>query len=401
MAFVAPAGTPLQLTEILAGLMHGARSSEPARALLAQLMKLSATDFAWSLSSGRAAMVVALRTMRRLDQTRTQVVMPGYTCYSVAAAAQRAGLQPVLCDVDPRTLSPDPDCLRRMDLSQVLVIVSSNLYGIPNESAELERIATQHGVFLLDDAAQALGATVAGRAVGSFGDVGLFSFDKGKNIPTMQGGALVARRGPLVAALEQQWSELPAANARDTIMYSAKLAAYAVLLRPRWYGLVRSIPGLGLGQTPYELDYPVTRYSQVLAGFGARLATRVDAINLQRIENARKLRAALQGVSTVQLIEPPVDARPVYLRFPILAATAALRDRLIAALEAAAIGATASYPRALADVPEVRARLPEGAADTPGAREVAERIVTLPTHAYSPPDMAARVRDIVLRVASD
>jgi perosamine synthetase len=400
MAFVAPAGTPLQLTEIAAGLMHGARSSEPARALLVQLMKISAADFAWSLSSGRAAMVVALRAMRRLNETRTQVVMSGYTCYSVAAAAQRTGLQPVLCDVDPRTLSPDPDCLRRMDLSRVLAIISSNLYGIPNETAELERIAAQNGLFLLDDAAQSLGATVAGRAAGSFGDVGLFSFDKGKNIPTMQGGALVARRGPLVAVLAELWSELPAAGVRDTLMNAAKLAAFAVLLQPRRYGLVRSLPGVGLGQTPYELDYPITRYSDVLAGVGVRLATRLDSINAQRIENAAKLRAALQGVSTVQLIEPPESARPVYLRFPILAATAPLRNRLIAALEAAGIGATASYPRALADVPEVRVRLAEGAADTPGAREVAERIVTLPTHAYCPPEMAERVHDIVVRVAA-
>ena len=81
MAFVAPAGTPLQLTEIVAGLLHGARSAEPSHALARELLKISRTDSAWLLSSGRAAMVVALRAMRAMDGgPRMQVVIPAYTC---------------------------------------------------------------------------------------------------------------------------------------------------------------------------------------------------------------------------------------------------------------------------------------------------------------------------------
>ena len=99
----------------------------------------------------------------------------------------------------------------------------------------------------------------------------------------------------------------------------------------------------------------------------------------------------------LQLITLPADARPVYLRLPVLARSQTERDRLIAALEADGIGATASYPSALADVPKVRARLAADAPPTPGARTVAERILTLPTHAYSPPDLADRVRNIVRR----
>ena len=399
MAFVAPAGTPLQLTEIVAGLLEGARSAEPSRALSQQLRQVSCTDSAWLLSSGRAAMVVALRAMRALDGgRRTQVVIPAYTCYSVPAAVELAGLQPVLCDIDPRTLSLDPEYLGRLDLSRVLAVTTANLYGIPNETSRIERIAAEHGVMLLDDAAQALGATLDGRPCGSFGEVGLFSFDKGKNIPTMQGGALVARRGPLVAALQAEWDRLAPAAGRDTFMYACKLAAYALLLHPVCYGVVRSVPGLGLGQTPYETDYPITRYSDVLAGFGARIAVRIDSINAGRIENAARLRDALSGIAGISLIEAPAGAKPVYLRLPVLTHTAALRPRLIAALEAAGIGATASYPRALVDVPEVRKRLAPQALDTPHARAVAERIVTLPTHAYSPPQMAERVGAVVQRI---
>jgi dTDP-4-amino-4,6-dideoxygalactose transaminase len=162
---------------------------------------------------------------------------------------------------------------------------------------------------------------------------------------------------------------------------------------------VRSLPGLKLGQTPYELDYPITRYSPSLAGIAVRLCRRLDAINAERIANAERLRAALADVAAIELITPPAGARPVYLRLPVLVRSRALRDRLIVALEADGIGATASYPSALADVPDVKVRLAPDSADTPAARSVAERILTLPTHAYSPPDLADRVRAIVRREA--
>src|SRR5690606_13714195 len=108
------------------------------------------------------------------------------------ASIVRAGLRPRLCDVDPATMGMSPEALERADFSRVLAIVSANLYGLPNALPAIERITRERGVFMLDDAAQALGARIAGRAVGSFGDAGLYSFDKGKIICTIQGGAIVA-----------------------------------------------------------------------------------------------------------------------------------------------------------------------------------------------------------------
>ena len=398
MSFVAPAGTPLRLGEIASGLWQGSRSDADLNALHAELARLSHRDACRSFSSGRAAMVVALRAMKAVaGSRRTQVVIAGYTCYSVAAALENTGLTPVLCDVDPRTLSFDLEALARIDMSGVLAIITANLYGIPNDTAEIERVAAAGGAYLLDDAAQSLGASLGGTPAGGFGDVGLYSFDKGKNIPTMQGGALVSRRGVLSEEIERQWTALPFSTPAETCMNAGKLAAYSLLLRPAYFGFVRSLPGLKLGQTPYELAYPIARYSPALAGIAVRLCRRIDEINAPRIANAERLRAALADVPALQLVTPPAGAKPVYLRLPVLARSRTERDRLIVALEAAGIGATASYPSSLADVPKVRARLAPDADSTPGARMVAERILTLPTHAYSPPDLADRVRDIVRR----
>ena len=128
MSFVAPAGTPLNLGDIASGLWQGSRSDADLNALHAELARLAHRDVCRSFSSGRAAMVVALRAMKAVaGSRRTRVVIPGYTCYSVAAALENTGLTPVLCDVDPRTLSFDLESLARIDLSCVLAIITANL----------------------------------------------------------------------------------------------------------------------------------------------------------------------------------------------------------------------------------------------------------------------------------
>jgi dTDP-4-amino-4,6-dideoxygalactose transaminase len=93
------------------------------------------------------------------------VIVPAYTCYSVPAAIERAGLKPRLCDIDPATLAWTTG-LGHCDFSRTLAVISANLYGLPNALGEIEAFAAPN-VFLLDDAAQALGAKLDGRAAGS------------------------------------------------------------------------------------------------------------------------------------------------------------------------------------------------------------------------------------------
>ena len=86
------------------------------------------------------------------------------------AAAVRAGLKIRLVDVDPETLDFDDDSLERCDWGRVAALVTHNLFGLPNETKRLERLAEREGFLLIDDAAQAFGARRGGRAAGSAGD---------------------------------------------------------------------------------------------------------------------------------------------------------------------------------------------------------------------------------------
>jgi dTDP-4-amino-4,6-dideoxygalactose transaminase len=152
---------------------------------------------------------------------------------------------------------------------------------------------------------------------------------------------------------------------------------------------------LRLGHTRYETGFPVTRLGRMQVGVASKLISRLAELNAQRKINAARLGDSLHDLPGVALPALLPGAEPVYARFPVRILNAAARERVVEALESAGIGATRSYPRALVDVPQVAAALRPGLREVTGARTLARQIVTLPTHAYCPPDLAERVRRIV------
>lgn len=392
--YLAPAGTPVTLRDVASGVSAAASAAHATVA--GTLRRLSGLPHATGVSSGRAAMTLILRAMRdgTPDRDRDEVVIPAYTCYSVPAAIERAGLKPRLCDVDPSTLGMDPDALDRRDFSRTLAVVSANLYGLPDKLHAIEATCRARGVQLLDDAAQALGATLHGRAVGAFGDAGLYSFDKGKVISTMQGGAIVCRDSDLAAKLEETVRALPPCPWTETGGNFVRLLVYAVFLRPALYGLIRRLPFTGLGHTRYETRYTIARLSRFQAGVAARLLPRVGELNAGRRRHAADYAQALRGLPGIDLPQLLPGSEGVFVRYPIRVRDGAIRGKFLRELDRAGIGSSASYPLSLADVPEVVARIPAGDRDCPGAREIARTIVTLPTHAYCPPGLGATVRRV-------
>ena len=378
--YLAPAGAPISAADLLRW-CGAAFSTAPARPALEQAIRNRFGVRHVSLTStGRAGLTVLLRAMRRLaDSTRTEVVVPSYTCYSVPASVVRAGLRPRIVDISPRTLDYAPDALEHTDFSRVLAIVATNLYGLPNNLPALERMARRHGTFLIDDAAQALGAKVGGRWSGTWGDAGLFSFDKGKNVSAIDGGVLVTNSDDLAMALREETARLEAVRPGTSAVHVAKALAYFALLRPWLYGIPARIPQLGLGRTVYTTDFALAQSDGVLVSLAVTMLHRLEEFTRARRENAATLLRELRAIA-MDTVQPIAGAEPVYLRLPLLAANDQHRNAAIDALTSAGIGATGSYPASLADVPELRPALADVNPVANGGREVARRIVTLPTH---------------------
>lgn len=395
MTYLAPAGTPIRAAD----LRHWLRAIALAtveisrfRLELLQRFQLEGCEF---ISSGRAGLTLLLQRLYALrgDPQRNEILIPGYTCYSVPGSIEKAGFKIRVCDIDPVSLSYDLEQLKKIDFSRTLAVISANLYGIPNDLPAIEAIAREKEVYFIDDAAQSLGATIGGRYVGTFGDAGLFSLDKGKNITALQGGIIVTRSAEIGEEIEKAVDRLPQSSNATALSYAIKLVLYAALLHPTYYGLVRKLPFLGLGKTPYETTFPVSTLSPILGVMARVLFQRLDSITSARQSNGKVFLETLSNIPGIRIVTLQQDSVPVYLRFPLLLENPGKRHDLVQMLDGIGVGATASYPAAVVDIPEVREHLVRDNFDTPAARDVASRIVTLPTHPYVTSKHIDRIRD--------
>jgi dTDP-4-amino-4,6-dideoxygalactose transaminase len=353
------------------------------------------------VSTGRAALTLALMALKELDGGRRQdVIIPSYTCFSVPSSVVKAGLRVRLVDVNPETLDFLPDSLARLDGTRVLAVVATNLYGLPNDMERWRRLTQDRGVYLIDDAAQCLGGSVVGRQSGTWGDVGLYSFDKGKNVTSIDGGVLVTNSDRIAAAISRQINRLRDRTIGESLTHMVKLLVYATFLHPRRYWIPNSLPFLGLGTTVYRTDYPLAHYDTWMAPLGRRLFTRLDAIAAQRRAVAEGYAKRLPWGPRLRPVALVQNRVPAYLRYPVLVAPP-FRDQVVRTLWRAGIGATASYPSALNDVPELQSLLQPEDREIPGGRELAKQILTLPTHSYVTGEDQDRIATIMAEVLGE
>lgn len=131
-----------------------------------------------------------------------EVILPSFTFVSTANAIVMRGATPVFVDVDARTLNIDPVAVEAAVTPRTRAIFAVHYAGFPADMDALRQIAEPRGLLLVEDAAQALGSTYKGRAAGSLGDLGAFSFHETKNVISGEGGALTINRPELVQRAE-------------------------------------------------------------------------------------------------------------------------------------------------------------------------------------------------------
>jgi len=163
-----------------------------------------------AISSGTAALHLALLALPA--GAGDGVVLPSYTCGALLHAVRLAGAEPILADVDPATGGLDPEAARRARTSRCRALILVHPFGWPADVEALRSL----GVPIIEDCAQALGATAGARPVGSRGEAAVCSFYATKLIATGEGGMLLSDR-PEVLTLARDlrsYDEAPDARLR-------------------------------------------------------------------------------------------------------------------------------------------------------------------------------------------
>jgi dTDP-4-amino-4,6-dideoxygalactose transaminase len=148
------------------------------------------------VANGTDAITIALRALG--VKPEDDVVVPSFTFYATAEAAVNMGARPVFCDIDPDTRNVSVDSVRAALTPNTTAIVAVDLFGCP---APVPELRTELGVPVLEDAAQAAGASLAGRHAGALGDAATFSFYPSKNLGCFGDGGAIATDDDGVAEL--------------------------------------------------------------------------------------------------------------------------------------------------------------------------------------------------------
>ncbi|CAD5138685.1 MULTISPECIES: DegT/DnrJ/EryC1/StrS aminotransferase family protein [Microbacterium] len=267
-----------------------------------------------------------------------EVIVPSFTFAATGNSVALTGGTPVFVDIEPETFSLDPAAVAAAITPNTKGILPVHLYGHPARMRELEALAADRGVALYEDAAQAHGASLDGRPVGTFGQFAMFSLYPTKNMTSGEGGMVTAE--------------------------NAGIARMLKLLRNQ--GMER--------QYENEIVGFNARMTDIHAAIGRVQLTKVDAWTAQRQANAAFLDAELRGVMT-----PPVAEGAVHVYHQYTIRVPEDRDGFVAALKAEHnVGSGVYYPIPNHRLPSLAPYAPD--LDLPETERAAREVVSLPVH---------------------
>lgn len=381
-----PAVAPLSWEDLISGLTGLANRGRALAQLESEIKEYCEAKHVFLVSSGKAALTLILLGLQELS-SRREVIIPAYTCYSVPSAVLKAGLKLSLCDIDASTLGFDWAALERSINEKTLCVVPCHLFGIPTDMDRVRDICRQRGVYVVEDAAQAMGSVHKGRRLGTIGDVGLYSFGRGKNITCGSGGVIVTNSNPIADAIKPHYEKLRAPTFRETLKEWLDLLLMSVFIHPSLYWLPSGLPFLKLGETIFYRDFPILKLSDMKGAVLGRWKTRLKSATDQRVENGRYFEEQLGAMA-----RPRRDDSVPYLRFPVLAGSREKRDEILSRSKRRGLGLSRMYPKAIHQIDELRADFAGKA--FPTSEMVAERLLAVPTHQYISKADREAIRDL-------
>ena len=374
---LSPTAAPISFGDLISaasGLWSGAK--QRTRLIQELKVKFSVREV-FLVSSGKTALTVILKALAA-SSGRRRVIVPAYTCFSVPSAIVRAGLEVVLCDVEPETLDFNFPELEGLLNEKVLCVVSTHLFGRPADVDRVKRLCEGKGIVVVEDAAQAMGGQSGGRLLGTLGDVAFFSLGRGKNLTCGTGGVILTRSLPVAEKINAEYASLPEAPRGEVMRNWLEMLMMRLFIHPLLYWLPAGLPFLRLGETTFETNFPMYRMDEVrahqLQGWERRLA-------LANRERAARADWLIEGLDLDRRgIKPITEKEAIYLRLPVMVRDREMKEAVCRRSREVGAGLSPSYPATIQEIPELAGRL--AGRKCAGAQEVVDRLVTLPTHQF-------------------
>jgi dTDP-4-amino-4,6-dideoxygalactose transaminase len=310
---------------------------------------------------------VALEIAIRAAGLSGEVIVPPFTFVATAHALQWQAITPVFCDIDPRTHNIDPTRVEELITPRTTGILGVHVWGRPAPVDELTRIAADHGLRLLFDAAHALGCSTGGRMIGGFGTAEVLSFHATKVVNSFEGGAIVTA--------------------------DEEFADVARLMRNHGFADYDEVGHVGTNG----------KMSEIAAAMGlTSLESREEFVAANR-RNYETYSAALQGVDGVELIgyDSAESCNWQYVVIEVDESAGLSRDELQAVLWAENVLARRYFFPGCHRMEPYRTLFPDVAERLPETERLVQRVLALPTGTSMSTDAVTAVAGLVARAMRD
>jgi len=316
--------------EIIAAFRRGEAVDGPAIAEYEnRFAEYHRMEYACSASFGRMACYYLLCALEL--PAGSEIIFPALTFWVVPEIARRAGLKPVFVDVDPQTFNINPALIDAAITENTRAIVPTHIYGQPCEMTEIMRLAEKHDLAVIEDCAQAVGATYRGRKVGTFGAASFFSFQMLKGINTYGGGMTLTNDAQLATRVRAQAESEPPQSTGDLIKRFVVGLGARSLVSPKgfvWWGFpigaaVSLLGDFDFSKYFWERIRPLEkfpriyrqRFSNAQAILGLRALAKLDQFNARSRAHAE---VYTRGLADCRAIETPrviPDAEHVFYQY--------------------------------------------------------------------------------------
>ena len=300
-----------------------------------------------AVNSGTSALIACLVALG--IGPGDEVIIPGFTFGATANAVLLVGASPVLADIDPVTFCLCPKSVSERITSRTAAILPVHLYGHPAPMAELLKLAKRNGLSVIEDAAQAHGASSGDTPCGALGDAAAFSFHATKNMTTGEGGMAV-------------FKDPRAAEKAAIIRNQGMNSAYQ-----------------------YEMTGFNFRMLAMAAAIGRVQLKRLPELTEVRLKNAHLYDGAITNHRTPRVM---AGDRHVYHQYTL---TSSNRDDLLNRLRESGIDARVYYPNPLSDFPIYR----HDGYPLPNASQAASAVVSIPVGPHMSETDLVRVVEVV------
>lgn len=281
-------------------------------------------------SSGRTAFLLALEALAL--EKGAEIIFPAFTFPVMPMVAKMLGFEPVFCNVDPDTFNAGAEHIAAKVTGKTGAILATHLFGQPCPIREVAALAKERNIRLIEDCAHACGVRVGGQQVGTFGDIGVFSFAEGKNMPCFGGGVIVTANDDIARRAEGVLAQTSAPPKGETLKKAVKIWVEGLLTRPTIFGLtvypllrlkgrlgqplMDSVVGDDLLAAFARSAPRVSRLSNLQAAIGRRQIARIDAFNAGACRNAAVLTEHIGDIPGIQ-VSQSAEGNHIYVYYPL------------------------------------------------------------------------------------